>query len=194
VADYRHLLGDWSYIAPTLIVGLAYGAMFSYVLSSSFIFREAYAVPAAIFSLLFGINGAGFAVASQLGARLAIRHGVKRVVLSALPVTVVACTSILVLSLTGVHEWWALAAPLFVMVTSLGIVMPLAMTWAMRSQPERAGAASGLLGLGQFAIGGAIAPIVGLFPTSDPIALALVTGSCVIAAIVVTTTTRRSLG
>jgi DHA1 family bicyclomycin/chloramphenicol resistance-like MFS transporter len=190
LGDYRYLLGDWGYVAPTLLVGFTYAAMFSYVLSSSFVFREAYAVPAGIFSILFGINGAGFAVASQLGSRLALRFGLRRIVLSTLPVTVVACASIGILSLADVNEWWALAGPLFVMVTSLGVVMPLGMTWAMRSQPERAGAASGLLGLGQFAIGGAIAPIVGAYPTSNPLALAVVTVSCVLLAFGVTASVR----
>ncbi|GAA2234725.1 multidrug effflux MFS transporter [Herbiconiux moechotypicola] len=190
VADYRALLGSWSYVAPTLVVGFAYAAMFSYVLSSSFVFREAYAVPAAVFSILFGVNGAGFAVASQLGSRLALRFGVVRVVVTTLPVTFAACATMGILSLAGVGEWWALAAPLFVMVTSLGVVMPLGMTWAMRSQPERAGAASGLLGLGQFAIGGAIGPVVGLFPVSNPLALAAVTACCVLLALGITSTAR----
>ena len=190
LADYRHLLGDRHFIGPTLLVGFSYAAMFSYVLSSSFVFREAFGVPAGVFGILFGINGAGFAVASQLGARFALRAGVRRVVASTLPVTFAACAAIGILSLAGVHEWWALAAPLFVMVTSLGVVMPLGMTWAMRSQPDRAGAASGLLGLGQFAIGGVIAPVVGLYPTSNPLALAVVTAGCVLLALGVTALVR----
>lgn len=181
VADYGALTRSRTFLGPVFVVAFGYAAMFSYVLSSSFIYREAYDVSAALFSLLFGINGAGFAVAAQLGGRLAVRHGIRRVVLCALPVTFAACGASALLWATDVRTWPALAVPLFVMVASLGLIMTLGTTWAMRSQPERAGTASGMLGLVQFAVGGTVAPIVGIFSSATPLALSAVTTACVLA-------------
>ena len=51
---------------------------------------------------------------------------------------------------------------LFVVVASLGFVLPNATTLALTDHPEIAGAAAGVLGAVQLAFGAAIAPIVGL--------------------------------
>nr|WP_206697152.1 multidrug effflux MFS transporter [Microbacterium aquimaris] len=179
VADYRDMLRDPRFVWPCLVVAFSYAAMFSYVLSSSFIYSSAYGLTGILFSILFGINGAGFAIASNMGGRLALRFGVRRVVLSAFPVAAAACAMMAVLWWAGVREWPALAACLFVMVAALGVTMPLGVAWAMRSQPDRAGAASGVLGVTQFAIGGIVGPLVSIVNAPGPLGLALVAASSI---------------
>jgi DHA1 family bicyclomycin/chloramphenicol resistance-like MFS transporter len=51
---------------------------------------------------------------------------------------------------------------LFVMVSSVGLVLPNGAALALADHPRTAGSASGLLGLAQFAIGGAAAPLAGV--------------------------------
>jgi DHA1 family bicyclomycin/chloramphenicol resistance-like MFS transporter len=51
---------------------------------------------------------------------------------------------------------------LFVTVASIGIIVPNAAALALGGHRSRAGSASGLLGLAQFALGAVAAPLVGL--------------------------------
>jgi DHA1 family bicyclomycin/chloramphenicol resistance-like MFS transporter len=56
---------------------------------------------------------------------------------------------------------------------------------ALQDQGERAGSASALLGLGQFCLGAAAAPLVGLAGAHDMLPMALVIAACVGSAILI---------
>ena len=74
---------------------------------------------------------------------------------------------------------------LFVVVSSLGFVMPNATTLALSGQPHTAGSASALLGVLQYAIGAAVAPLVGAFGTGTAFPMAVVIAAPGISALVV---------
>jgi MFS transporter, DHA1 family, multidrug resistance protein len=67
---------------------------------------------------------------------------------------------------------WAIAALLFVVVASLGFVLPNATALALADHPRVAGSASGLLGVLQFAVGAAAAPLVGVAGTGTALPMA----------------------
>jgi DHA1 family bicyclomycin/chloramphenicol resistance-like MFS transporter len=52
--------------------------------------------------------------------------------------------------------------PLFFVVASIGVVMPNATALALADHPDVAGSASALVGVLQFAVGAAAAPLVGV--------------------------------
>ena len=67
-----------------------------------------------------------------------------------------------------------LLGSLFVMVSAVGLIFPTATALAMADYPDRAGAASSLLGLLQF-LGGAIAaPLVGIAGQATAVPLGMV--------------------
>jgi DHA1 family bicyclomycin/chloramphenicol resistance-like MFS transporter len=57
---------------------------------------------------------------------------------------------------------WAVLPPLFLVVSSVGIVAPNATALALAGQGDAAGSASALLGLTQFAFGAVVPPLVSL--------------------------------
>jgi hypothetical protein len=61
-----------------------------------------------------------------------------------------------------------------VVVSSLGLVMPNATALALAGHPDVAGSASGLLGVMQFIVGAATAPLVGVAGTGTALPMALV--------------------
>jgi DHA1 family bicyclomycin/chloramphenicol resistance-like MFS transporter len=61
------------------------------------------------------------------------------------------------------------------MVSAVGFIFPTATTLAMEDYPDRAGAASSLLGLGQFSAGAIAAPLVGIAGQATAVPLAVVT-------------------
>src|SRR5438034_11758898 len=69
---------------------------------------------------------------------------------------------------------------LFVVVASLGFVLPNATALALQDHPRIAGSASALLGVLQFSIGAAAAPLVGAFGarTALPMSVVIATLGC----------------
>jgi len=78
-----------------------------------------------------------------------------------------------------------LLGSLFVMVSALGLVFPTSTALALADHPERAGAASSLLGLGQYLMGAIVAPLVGLGGEDTAVPLGIVAVSCSAAASVI---------
>jgi DHA1 family bicyclomycin/chloramphenicol resistance-like MFS transporter len=68
---------------------------------------------------------------------------------------------------------WGIVPLLFVVVASLGLVMPNATALALADHPRVAGSASGLLGVMQFIVGAATAPVVGVAGTTTALPMAL---------------------
>ena len=63
---------------------------------------------------------------------------------------------------------------LFVVVASVGVVFPNATALALADHPRVAGSASGLLGVLQFIVGAAAAPLVGIGGTGTAVPMATV--------------------
>ena len=63
---------------------------------------------------------------------------------------------------------------LFVVVASVGFILPNATALALANHASDAGSASGLLGLAQFAIGAAAAPLVGVAGPHTDLPMAIV--------------------
>jgi DHA1 family bicyclomycin/chloramphenicol resistance-like MFS transporter len=62
----------------------------------------------------------------------------------------------------------------FVIVASLGFILPNATTLALASYPRAAGSASALLGLGQYVVGAIAAPLVGVLGAGTALPMAIV--------------------
>ena len=81
------------------------------------------------------------------------------------------CTLLVVVSHAGLG--WLLAC-FFVLLASNGIVLPNGTAAAMGGGQPALGAASALLGLGQFGLGAVVAPLVGLAGSHDALPMAVV--------------------
>ena len=92
---------------------------------------------------------------------------------------VVAALAVLDLGLAGVLP------ALFVVVASIGLVMPNATALALADQGDTAGAASAVIGLLQFAVAGVVAPIVGLGGAGSAVPMAAAMAGLGLAAVAV---------
>jgi len=181
---FARLLSDRSFTAPAVSFSLAAAAMFAYIAGSSFVLEDVYAVSAQLFSLVFAVNSAGLIAFSQLGARLVRRVGPAVLLRRGLCGVAVGASAALIVTLA--HAGLApLLISLFVMLSSSGLVYPNASAVALSKQEGRLGSASALLGMGQFGLGGLIAPVVGLAGTHDAVPMAVLIGTCGLAALAV---------
>jgi DHA1 family bicyclomycin/chloramphenicol resistance-like MFS transporter len=79
----------------------------------------------------------------------------------------------------------ALLPGLFAVVASTGVVLPNTRALAMAGYPDLAGTASALLGVVQFAVGGLVAPLIGVAGTGTAVPMAVVIAALVVLAFLI---------
>ena len=173
LTTFHTLLTDRMFVRYALSCGLAFAAMFAYISGSPFVIQDIYGLSPQVFSLIFGTNALGIAIASQVSGRLVGRVSPKGLLASGLTATASGGVALLLVVIGHVGLVGILPA-LFVAVASLGIVLPNATALAMADHPRTAGSASALVGVLQFAIGAAAAPLVGVAGTGTALPMAVV--------------------
>ncbi|MFF5205907.1 multidrug effflux MFS transporter [Streptosporangium sp. NPDC000396] len=171
---FRQLVADRAFAGYALSSGLAFAAMFAYISGSPFVIQDVYGLSPQAFSLIFALNGAGIVAAGQVSGRLSARFPATILLASGLATSLGGALILLAAVLTGAGLPVPLAG-MFLVVSGIGLTMPNGAALALSGQPpERAGTASALLGLAQFVIGGAAAPLVGAFGTHTAVPMAVV--------------------
>lgn len=193
---FWRLLTDRSFVGYALACGLAFAAMFSYISGSPFVLQDMYGVSPQLFSIIFGINALGIMAAGQVNGQLVGRISPQR--LLAIGLTATACGGIALLAvvISGIGLIGVLPS-LFVVVSSIGIVMPNATTLALANHARTAGSASALLGVLQFIVGAAAAPLVGIGGNNTALPMGIVIaalGVSALAAFVALSRTHIDLG
>jgi MFS transporter, DHA1 family, multidrug resistance protein len=155
------LLTDRSFIGYALTVGLIHGGSFAYVSGTPFVYQGIYGVTPQVFSILFGINGLAIITGSFLIGRLG---GIipERKLLRAAVIIAVSATSFLLLMTIIEGPLAAVVIPIFIYMTSMGMVLTSTFTLAMEHQGHRAGSASAVLGMLPLVVGSIVSPLVGL--------------------------------
>jgi MFS transporter, DHA1 family, multidrug resistance protein len=155
------LMHDRALVGYALVAGLAFAAMSAYIAGSPFVLENVYGASPQAFSLRFGGNALGIMVCSQVGRAVVRRTGPARVLTMGVRLTAIGglgalASVVLGLGLAG------LVPSLFVLVSSIGLVLPNAAALAMAEYPLAAGSASALIGLAQFGTGALAAPLAGV--------------------------------
>jgi DHA1 family bicyclomycin/chloramphenicol resistance-like MFS transporter len=158
---YARILRDKSFVGYALASGLMFAGLFAYISGSSFVLQDIYGLSPQEYSLAFGLNGVGIVLAGQLNGLIVGRVPERTLLIVGLLASFAGGVGVLLA--TSLHLGLvALLAPLFVLVSSIGLVMPNASSLALADQAGNAGSASALLGVLQFVIGGFATPLVSL--------------------------------
>ncbi len=172
LAVFRNLVADASFVGWAVASGLAAGAMFVYIAASPFVLEGVYGVSPQGFSLLFALNAMGIVAAGQASAKLVQRLGQLRLLILGLAGGLAGGLGLLLAVLAGAGLA-AVVSALFLVVATVGLVLPNATALALSNQARVAGSASALLGLVQFAIGAAVAPLAGAAGVRPALTMAL---------------------
>ncbi len=177
VQTFRRLAADTRFLGYAVSGGLGFGAMFAYIAGSPFVLQGIYHVSPQTFSLIFGLNAVGFVITSQINGSLVGRIPPARLLTVGVTVTGVAGLALLAVILIGGLGLAVVLPPLFVLVSSIGFVVPNAVALALSRHPEAAGTGSALVGVIQSGIGAAGAPLVGIagITTALPMAVVIAT-------------------
>jgi DHA1 family bicyclomycin/chloramphenicol resistance-like MFS transporter len=167
----RTIFADKIFLGYALGQTFAFAAMFAYISGSSFVMQDGYGVSPTVFSLLFGLNAAGFIVVSQINRGLLNRFSPRSLLMVALAAETAAGAAVLVAAALG--SLIALAAALFLLVSTVGMVTPNSTALALDRHPERAGMAAALLGGIQSVIAASAAPLTGIAAAGQGVPMAV---------------------
>jgi DHA1 family bicyclomycin/chloramphenicol resistance-like MFS transporter len=164
-ADFRHY---------ALTAAASYGGLFAFISGSSFVFQGHYGLDASAFSFVFAAAVVGYIAGTLIGARATVRAGIDRTlwlgsVLLALGGGAMA--ALVLLSPRG--HFLHVLVPMIVYMAGVGLTLPQSMAGALTPYPERAGAASSLLGACQMTFGATVGVVVGHNLAYGPATLAV---------------------
>ncbi|MFC3689460.1 Bcr/CflA family efflux MFS transporter [Aquipuribacter hungaricus] len=163
---YGRLLVDRAFIAPAMVASLAFAGLFVYINGSSFVLQEQYGVSQLQYGMVFGAVTLSLIAGSQASSVLVGRFGLLSVLRAAPVIGAVAIGSVFAVSMLGDLPLPVLIAGLVVAMGVVGFAMPAASAHVLGAQPAaRAGLASGLVGVLQFAVGGAVSPLASVMGT-----------------------------
>ena len=188
---YLALLKDRQFVGHALTGGLVMAGMFSYIAGSPFVFIELYKVPTQHYGWLFGMNAAGFILFAQVNARLLGRHGPGYWLQHLIWVFLLGAVGLLAVSWLQPDALWCLLLPLFVIIASLGCLLPNASACAMAGHGNQAGSASAMLGFIQFTLAASASALVGLLHNGTAQPMATVICLCAFLATICTLLTAR---
>ncbi|WP_229674577.1 multidrug effflux MFS transporter [Nakamurella endophytica] len=192
VRSYGSLLTDRGFVGLALLNGFAFGALFSFVSSSSFVFQEGFGFSSQQFSAVFAAGAVGVTLGTQLSGFLIGRVSPGRIVLGGSLTGLTVAVLLLLAAETGAGAWIVAALCVLIMVV-VGIILPAVPVLALDANAHRAGSAAALLGAVQFGVGAAVAPLSGLIGEGDPAAMAVVLVGSMLVSTAITVTLRRRL-
>lgn len=177
----RGLLGDRVFTGYTLAGGFAFAVLFAYISASPFVIQEIYGASPQAFSLLFGLNSVGLIAAGQINGKLLVgRVSMDKVLAAGLAIAGAASVALLLMS-TGVFGkagLFPVAAALFVLMSSMGVILPNTNAQALMRTPHAAGSASALIGTTSFLVGAIASPLVGIAGEDTAVPMAVVQVVC----------------
>ncbi len=142
--------------------------LYCYVSMSSFVLQHQFGLSAQQYSFAFGSMAVGMAVTAAVGTRLVPRHGPGPVVVLGLAVGTAGGAALLAASLAGAPVGVFLLC-LLPTVAVVSFVVPGATALALSGRMTQVGAASGVLGVLQFGLGGLVAPLLSTIGTTAPV-------------------------
>jgi len=161
MSNFGSLFKEREFMGYAFTQGFTTAGIFAYVSGIPFVYQNIYHVSPQQFSLLFGVNGLGLIIGSQLVGRLADYISERTFLKIGLGISI-AAGAILLIALLLKAPLIAVAIPIFFFVSSISIIGTTSFALAIESQGHIAGSASALLGLLPFVLGSLSAPLVGI--------------------------------
>lgn len=172
---FRVLLRDRLFMGYILTGGFALAAMFAYISGSPFVLENIHGLSKQEFSFAFGANALGIMTGGRVSGRLVGRVAPSRLLGAGLVMSFGGSTILLAATAVFGGDLAGTLVGLFLMVSSVGVITPQVTALALSGYaPAVAGAASALIGTGQFLFGAIFAPLTGLGSKSSGMPMALV--------------------
>lgn len=157
---FAGLLGNRRFMVPALASSCALAQVFAFISGSPFVYMTLHGVSRQHFSWLFALNAGGLVVASQVNRWLLKRATPRTIFGWALTANLAANVALLVLA--SVPALAALVIPLLLALATMPLMAANGVVLAMSASGGRAGSASSIIGVLQFALASLVSAAVGL--------------------------------
>ena len=172
--SYFSLLRHAGFVIPIAATTCAMAGLFAFFASAPLIFIDEFGVPPALFGLIPCFTVFAVFAGGVSAPRLSKRWPGAGPMLAGLIFMLAGSGGMLAFALAGQSGMAQVLGTLVIFLFGMGIVNPLTTVAALRPFPDRAGAASAMIGFFQMA-GGAVGTIaLGLLPASILVALPIV--------------------
>lgn len=158
LTKFPQLFKNRYFVIYTLLYTFTCGVLFSYISSASFVIQGIFGFSEFGFAIIFGLNAVGIAIGSALSLRF-------RRIQNAALTGAVGITLFSLLDATAymvMPEFMPYEIFTFLLLVSVGVILPSATTMAMDEGREMAGTASAIFGASGFLFGSIVTPLVGL--------------------------------
>ena len=170
---YLSLLGRLPVVLYLACGSLMFGALFSYVAASSFVYIDQFGVDESMFGFYFSANVIAMLIGTFTNGRIVQYFGYRTLLGVAVANTLTCALVLLVTTFTGFGGFWGVALPLFFLLATVGMAGANTVAGMLDLAPDAAGAASALFGVCQFSCGALATWAVGV-AGGDAQAMALV--------------------
>jgi DHA1 family bicyclomycin/chloramphenicol resistance-like MFS transporter len=174
VGSYGNFLRHRTYCVYLAIIVMSYGGLFAWISGSSFVLQDLYGLSPTLFGVIFAMATLGYGAGTLTAAGLVGRLGIDRTIVCGAFGLAGGGLAMTIAVVLGIGSPFALVVPMALYLWGLGLVMPQSMAGALMPFPERAGAASSLLGFLQQAVASSIGIGVGQMLGSSALPLALI--------------------
>jgi MFS transporter, DHA1 family, multidrug resistance protein len=156
---YRELLREPGYRSYLMLVCCTYGGLFTFISGSSFVLQGIFGLTPLLYGLAFGVCVVGFISGAWVSQRVVKHRGIEGTL--AIGVVAMATGGTLMVIAHGLFPTSiaAILVPMTIYGFGVGVGLPQIQVGAMTPFPDRAGAASSLLGLSQMGS----AAVLGIF-------------------------------
>ena len=151
LGDYMDLLRGGPLRTFALTLACTYGAMFSVIAGSSFIYMRLLGLSAAEYGLVFGGIVSGLIAGALFTQRMIMRLGPERIVAVGVALVLVGAALTLLTHLFFGLSLWGLSLPQVLVTVGGGMLIPASVAGAVIPNAHRAGLASGFMGFAQMA-------------------------------------------
>jgi DHA1 family bicyclomycin/chloramphenicol resistance-like MFS transporter len=173
--SYRSFLGDSGFVVHLGIATCCLCGLFAWISSAAFVIQDIYGLSALAFGIAFAVGSSGYMVGTTIAARFVMRWGSGRTMgFGTTAMALGGLVMVLQLALTSYGAFGVIAAIGLYMI-GMGMTLAQAQAGALLPYPDRAGAASSLLGFTTQTLSAVVGAILGhtLGLTAWPLAIAM---------------------
>ncbi len=178
--SYRVVARNPAYLAYLGLATTSYAGLFAWISGASFVLQNLYGLSPFSFGVAFAVGSVGYMTGAALAARLVMWFGIDGVLGIGSLTLALGGLGMVAGVAHGFTSAISLVLPVAVYLAGLGMVLPQAIAGAMTLFPERAGAASALLGFIQQSAAALCGAVVGwlLGQNAWPLAAAVAAMGC----------------
>ena len=174
---YPELLQNRYFLGHCLMQCFYFGAFFSYLAGSSFVFQNIYEVSPQTYSFIFGTIGIGLMLSGMVPERFAGKVADVKILKGALMVPLLSAVFMLAGFILAAPLWYTIII-LFITIVPLSVMGTASFSLALSRQGKNAGSASALIGFFSMILGGCMMPVVGIAGdhTAIPMGIIMLSG------------------